>query len=284
MQLIHDYRNDEGLRKSFNELAVKVFGLDFENWYKNGFWQDNYTPYSIVEDGKVVSNVSVNTCNMNYRGKIVRLIQLGTVMTDPEYRGRGYARILMEQIIKDYEDKVDGIYLWGNDSVVDFYPKFGFKSSEEYQFSKAVDNTGAQRAEPVPMSSKTDWDKMVSLLENRPQNSAFYMVGNTGLYMFYLSQFMQESVFRIGPDDYAIAEIDGYTLLLHTIIGDADIDQVIAAFGSAIKRVVLCFTPNETAGFKKSICEEEDRNFFVRGRFFEETNGDEYMFQEISHA
>ena len=56
-----------------------------------------------MADGKIVSNVSVNTCDMNYDGRIVKLIQLGTVMTDPDYRGRGYARMLMEKIIEDYE-------------------------------------------------------------------------------------------------------------------------------------------------------------------------------------
>ena len=48
-------------------------------------------------DGKVVANISVNKCNMNYNGKNLQLIQLGTVMTDPEHRGKGYARILMEK-------------------------------------------------------------------------------------------------------------------------------------------------------------------------------------------
>ena len=91
---------------------------------------------------------------------------------------------------------------------------------------------------------------------------------------------------QASADTFCLAAVgcDRGNIVRNDGIGDADIDQVISAFGSSIKRVVLCFTPNETAGFEKSICEEEDRNFFVRGRFFEETNGDEYMFQEISHA
>ena len=87
MTIEKNYRDNESLRNSFNELAGKVFGgLNFEDWYRNGFWKDNYIPYSIVIDGKVVSNVSVNACNMNYDGRIVKLIQLGTVMTDPDRR------------------------------------------------------------------------------------------------------------------------------------------------------------------------------------------------------
>ena len=122
-----NYRDNDALRASFNELAGKVFGLSFENWYQNGFWKDNYIPYSVVIDGKVVANVSVNRCDVNYNGETKSLIQLGTVMTDPDHRGKGYARELMEKIISDYEGKVDGMYLFANDSVTSFYPLFGFK-------------------------------------------------------------------------------------------------------------------------------------------------------------
>ena len=80
MTIEKNYRDNESLRYSFNELAGKVFGgLNFEGWYRNGFWKDNYIPYSVVADGKIVSNVSLNACNMNYDGRIVKLIQLGTV-------------------------------------------------------------------------------------------------------------------------------------------------------------------------------------------------------------
>lgn len=126
--VISNYRDHKELRDSFNELAGKVFGLNFEGWYQNGFWKENYNPYSVVVDGKVVSNVSVNQCSMNYDGRVVKLLQLGTVMTDPDYRGRGYAKEIMDKIMEEYDGKVDGIYLFGNDSVVTFYPKFGFKS------------------------------------------------------------------------------------------------------------------------------------------------------------
>jgi len=67
MQVIKDYRNDTKLRTSFNELAGKTFGLNFEDWYQNGYWTDRYNPHSIVIDGKVaaamVLSVKRNTIN-----------------------------------------------------------------------------------------------------------------------------------------------------------------------------------------------------------------------------
>ncbi len=280
-----NYRNNEALRASFNRLAEKTFGLNFENWYKNGFWKDNYIPYSVVIDGEVVSNVSVNACNMNYKGQIVKLIQLGTIMTDDDYRGNGYARALMEEVLKDYDGKVDGIYLFANDSVLEFYPKFGFKEAKEYQFTKDVTISGECTAQNVPLRDKIDFDRTVEILDTKKQNAQLYMVDNPGLYMFYLSQFMTENLFYIEEcNSYAIAEIEEDTLILHTILGNGAVDEVIRAFGSQVKKVILCFTPNVASGFEKSVLHEEDTTFFVQGKFFEDSRDDEYMMQAITHA
>ena len=280
-----NYRNNEALRASFNRLAENTFGLNFENWYRNGFWKDNYIPYSVVIDGEVVSNVSVNACNMNYKGQIVKLIQLGTIMTDDDYRGKGYARALMEEVMKDYDGKVDGIYLFANDSVLEFYPKFGFREAKEYQYSKEVTISGECTAQNVPLRDKIDFDRTVEILDTKKQNAQLYMVDNPGLYMFYLSQFMTENLFYIEEcNSYAIAEIEEDTLILHTIIGNGAVDEVIRAFGSQVKKVVLCFTPKDSSGFEKSELHEEDTTFFVQGKFFEDNRGDEYMMQAITHA
>lgn len=289
MEIISSYRDRDDLRASFNDLAVRTFGLSFEDWYQNGFWKENYNPYSMVEDGKVVSNVSVNQCDMNFQGETVRLIQLGTIMTDPDHRGKGYARKLMERVISDYFGRVDGIYLFANDSVLGFYPKFGFRTAKEYQYAKEV--TGAAsagtvpKAEPVPMSEPQDWEKMKRILAEKPQNSAMYMVGNTGLYMFYLSQFMQENVYYIPRcDSYAIAEPEGETLVLHTIIGEGSVDDVVASFGEGIRKVILCFTPRDPSGYEKEELHEEDTTLFVQGRFFDAHPDAAFMFQSITHA
>ncbi len=280
-----NYRNNDALRASFNRLAEKTFGLNFENWYRNGFWKDNYIPYSVVIDGEVVSNVSVNACNMNYKGQIVKLIQLGTIMTDDDYRGNGYARALMEEVLKDYDGKVDGIYLFANDSVLEFYPKFGFKEAKEYQFTKDVTISGECTAQNVPLRDKIDFDRTVEILDTKKQNAQLYMVDNPGLYMFYLSQFMTENLFYIEEcNSYAIAEVKDDTLILHAIIGNGAVDEVIRAFGSQVKKVILCFTPNVASGFEKSVLHEEDTTFFVQGKFFEDSRDDEYMMQAITHA
>ena len=82
MQLISDYMRDEKLRQMLNELTRKTFGFDFDWWVNGGYYEGDYIPYSFVEDGKMISNVSANVMMFMQNGIVKNYIQIGTVMTD----------------------------------------------------------------------------------------------------------------------------------------------------------------------------------------------------------
>ena len=124
--IVKNIRDDAALRSSFNRLAEKTFDLNFENWYQNGYWKENYIPYAAVREGQVIANVSVNPMTFSENGILHHYIQLGTVMTDSAFRGQGLCRLLMEAVEKDWADRAEAIYLFANDTVLDFYPRFGF--------------------------------------------------------------------------------------------------------------------------------------------------------------
>lgn len=129
-----NYKNNEVLRKSFFELAVNTFEINFEDWYQQGYWGERYIPYSYVDGDQVIANVSVNILELIIHGEKKKAIQIGTVMTHPDYRGKGLSTRLMNKVLAEYENKYDYMYLFANESVLDFYPKFGFKPVEEHLF------------------------------------------------------------------------------------------------------------------------------------------------------
>lgn len=287
MKIIKHYRKNDTYRASFNELASNVFCLNFENWYQNGFWNENYDPYSVLEDGKIVANVSVNICDMKWDQEVYHLIQLGTVMTHPDYRGRGYSRLLMEEIFRDYEGKCDGFYLYANDSVLDFYPRFGFRKASEYQYSKRVEISLEATVEKVPMHTPEDWGRMVDIMKHYRQLGEYIMVNNTDLYMFYLSQFMTDNVFYIaGSDSYVVGEVEESTLTINGVWSreEVTLDEVIRAFGKEITKVVLSLTPENTEDYEVKEAHFDDTTFFVKGIAFEHMENTKFMFQELTHA
>ncbi len=285
MNIMHSYRDNKLLRDSFNQLAEQTFGLNFEGWYQTGFWGDNYDPHSVVIDGKVVSNVSVNRTDLVFGGKRQRILQLGTVMTDPEYRGRGYGRVLMDYIENEYGD-ADGIYLFANDTVVDYYPKFGFRPAVEYAYSKTVSLTGESKVEQVIMDGPAAWARLTAAMEKSAFPSGCAMVDNPGLIFFYVSQFMQEAVWYIPHlDAWAIAEHEEGVLLLHNIFADVSvtIDDVAAAFGN-VTEIQLGFAPADPEGWEISELCEEDTHFFVKGAVFAEFEERKLRIPSLSHA
>lgn len=287
MEIVTGYRVDDKLRKSLGDLAKRTFGIDLCGWYDNGFWQNDYIPYSVIEDGRVVSNISVNVCNIKRRSKVYHMAQLGTVMTDEKYRGRGYSRLLMERVVGECSRSFDGIYLFAQDDMSSFYEQFGFERKDEYQCRKKINITNPQTAEKIPMDSKEEWNRMVNIIQRRMQYGEYVMVNNPGLFMFYLTGPMLDCVYYIpSAEAYVIASVEGETLTVYAVFSSEKISlgEVISSFGDKIKLVVLAFTPEEKTGFEQKKIESDDNVLFTMGEAFKVSANDRFMFPLIAQA
>lgn len=284
MELIKNYRNNNNLRNSFNELAEITFGINFESWYQNGFWNDLYIPYSIIKNNDIIANVSVNLIDIRGNEGTMHLIQLGTIMTKQEYRNQGLIRKIMNEIKKDFDGRIDGMFLFANDEVINFYPKLGFEKENEFQYSKQVNNTEKATIKHTPMKRKEEWNVLVQAIKSNKFCGSFDMTNNSDLIMFYVSNFMQENIYYNDElNAYVIAEIDNDNLLIHNIFADSQIelDKIITSFGNNIKSVTLGFVPKDTSGYEVNELKEEDTTLFVRNFSF---GNKKLMFPTLSHA
>ncbi len=283
---ILDYKESGILRESFNKLAANTFDIQFEDWYKLGYWTKNYIPYSMKADDKIVSNVSVNLMEFNQSGSVKKYIQLGTVMTDKNYRGLGLNGYLMKKVIEDYLDKCDGIYLFANDSVLDYYPKFGFRKANEYQYSRKLSITGNRSVSPFPISDKKALKEMEKIITTSKPCGQMAM-NNMGLHMFYLSSFMKNTVYYVEEQQaYVVAEEEEGNLVLHEIFaaGEVDITAIAAAFGNQNQKVILGFVPDKKENYNRELLIEEDTTLFVLGNGWEKFEEAGLRFPTLSHA
>jgi len=263
---IKDIKDDDQVRKSFNRLAQEIFGLSFEQWYKNGYWGNDYIPYVLLDGDKVVANVSVNIINTRWHNQAKLYIQLGTVMTDKKYRGKGLSRWLMEKVLEDWKDKSHAIYLFANDSVLDFYPKFGFEKAIEYQYSKAISKR-VVNVKKLDMSLAQDIELLLDAYKYSNPFSALPMENNTGLLMFYCSQLMKENVYYI--EEYkavVIAEHEAEKLICHDVYcpGECSLDDILCTMANEnTEKVILGFTPKLTKDFQVAKHEEDNTTLFI---------------------
>ena len=296
-ELIKNYRKNDELRHSFNELAKATFGLDFEDWYQNGYWGENYIPYSIVKDGNVIANVSVNITDMNWKGSKKHFIQLGTVMTAESYRNQGLIRQIMEEIEKDYGQDVDGMYLFANDEVLTFYPKFGFVPCEEYEYYFTYENKGdvmPYSMEKVDMSDDTQAKQVYAVMENyfaEPdvlnENDGMYMSENISLYHFWMDSEYRDNIYYLPEcNAYVVGAVDNGKLHLYQIIGKekVELERVAKAFGDGFFEVVLGYTPVHKEGLSVRKHKEEDCTLFILGEDLKCMSEKQMMFPVLSHA
>lgn len=291
------YKNDSEALASFNELTRNTFAFDFVNWHAEGHFSDMYVPHVIMDKGKVVSNVSVNRMQFDIGGVIRNYIQIGTVMTDKEYRGQGLNKKIMESILQEYIDKVDGIYLFGNDSVLNYYPKFGFVPCEEYEYYFTYESKSdviPYSMEKVDMTDDTQAKQVYAVMENyfaEPdvpnENDAMYMSENLGLYHFWMDSEYRDNIYYL-PEcgAYVVGAVENDKLYLYQIIGKSkvELEKAAKAFSDGFSEVVLGYTPVHKEGLSVRKHKEEDCTLFIIGQDLRCMSEKQMMFPVLSHA
>ena len=294
-KLISHYKHDKVLRGSFNALTQKVYDFDFEKWYTSGYWADNCILYSLLDNVKVISHITVTVIDFIVLGKKKRFVQLGTVMTDKGYRNQGLSRILMEKVLDDWENKCDMIYLYANDSVLDFYPKFGFVPVDEYQAIKAPSKTKMKKDYSVRNMDMHHAGDRALLYETAKNNMPLFkisMCDNAGLIMFYSNYFdlfsLKDNIFYIEDlNAIAIAEYEENDLIVYDILATqkVNIDDVIDALTSKkTKEVILGSMPINSNSYEISLFKEENATLFVKGDESKLFNKNKLCFPMLSHT
>lgn len=280
-------RENAPLRKSFDALAQKTFGISFEGWYRAGHWSDSYIPYVLAEGDTVLANASVNVMDFLWCGQSRRYIQIGTVMTEETHRNRGLSRRLITAILADWKDRCDTVYLFANDSVLNFYPKFGFCKAQEYQYSMQLpDATGS--AKKINMEKPDGQALLRSQYGLSNPFSALQMTRNYGLIAFYCLSSLKDCVYYSKAHDAVIiaAQEDG-VLDCYDVFGGKgfSLAEVLSSVADAqTTSVRLGFTPLETAGCTAAPYREEDATLFVLSGKENIFTGSRVLFPLLSHA
>lgn len=287
-QFYHDLSLNDRLRNSFNALSFNTFELSFEAWYQDGYWTDRYRPHMLLDGERVAANASVNVLDTTWQGQARRYIQLGTVMTDPAYRKMGLSRFLIEHILEEWRDKCDAVYLYANDSVLDFYPKFGFIRAEEYQAVLRCKPCNV-KVRKLDMTVKSDVDILRKYYECGNPFAELPLLNNWGLLMFYCAAPMSDCVYYI--EEYScvvIAQKDGNTLFLHDIYGGQhhSLEDILGAVTPAAETPVhMGFSLSELPPEAELIhLKEEDSTLFVLQGKENVFVDHKVMFPVLSHA
>jgi Predicted acetyltransferase len=282
-EFVRDYRDDARLRGSFNRLASRVFGLSFDAFYSRGLWDGSYVCHSFLYRGEIVANVSATKMNLTVNGGTRAAVQLGTVMTAPEHRKKGLAAALMRRTIADCEKSGAFVYLFANDTVLDFYPKFGFRKRGEFVFSgKGTSGGGGLRR--LNLADDGDYRLLCGLSQHRRPVSQALGVCNHGIFLFNCLYGFQDKIYYSKNCDAAIIfehyqnRLDIYDIICKEAIPARELIGQLPA----CDEIRLLFTPDNGALFTAQPKTGADTTLFIRPGSALEL--EKFSFPETSHT
>lgn len=292
MELVCDYMRDDTLRHALNELAKKTFQIDFEDWVTGGYFEGDYIPYSFMENGKIISNVSANRMTFLQNGVERNYIQIGTVMTDENYRRQGLAKKLIDHVIKQYKDNCDGFYLFANLEALEFYDQCGFSRVTEYRYEVKEEfckrRSEGERFMPVNTADGKMKQKYMDMIRHSAVNSSMEQINKFGLQMFYTAD-MENVCYAKDLDCFIVAETEGDTLFLQSIICENQValSDVLCRMSGEYHECRLGFVPDRK-DMDMCIAEKydgaEDYRLFYFGEKLKSIEKEKLYFPELSHA
>lgn len=234
--------NDKEYQFMLNNLLKNIF-LDFQFWYDLNLWDENYESYSIIENNEIVSNICVFKTQILFDQKQYSALSFGAVATKEEYRGRGLSRVLIEHIVNKYDNVP--MYLAANDSVVDFYPRFGFnRIYEKLPVCECKINNKA-----TPNKLCYDDPKVWNYVYNRvnfSQKLDCLNTANINIFHIYFG-YLKDCIYELPEiNTMVIAEQEGEILKLIGVFSKKDIsffDLVRYLPFTNVKRIEFGFMP-----------------------------------------
>jgi predicted N-acetyltransferase YhbS len=263
--------SDHEWHEAFHDYVARIFpGVSFRRWAESGGWQDDYRVFALLEADRIVAGASLTRMNVVLQGQALRGWQLGAVGTDPGYRGRGLQARLMQHVLAQ-ANAADLVFLFANEQVSSFYPRFGFRRERESIF------TAPHRTQPAgtPLRVLAPDDGADRALLARiagtaePATKRFGAHGYGSIVLWYLCNFHRDHV-RYLPEHDALIVVEqaGSTLLVYDVLARAPFDlarhlpQLIQA---PIERLEFLYEPERDWPSALPTRDNLDSPLFVRG-------------------
>ncbi len=266
MEITMNNRHNPAYEAMLDELIQEIFGFSFAPWFSRGLWDERYESWSVVENGRMLSNICLFKADLLVGGKSARAHQLGAVATRRSQRERGLSRRLMEYVLACYPDTP--AYLAANPSVTGFYPRFGFQSEQTFrpELSVRLDNpeSGAVRLGP-------DDETVIRLLAGRHNPSGLLDCLNAlPVQRFHLLLDHPEGILYLPRcEALVVAEQEGERLFIAGVASEGPVSFEALCRElpfTGVRRVEFGFCPDMLGVEPRWIPEDmESHPFFLRG-------------------
>lgn len=195
-------------------------------------------------------------------------------MTHRDYRNQGLSSSLINYIIEKYENQCDIIYLFVNDKVLDFYPKFGFEKVLESAYE--IELSQIQKEETfikkLSVNNIEDYKTIERLVSNRQSVSQELGVYNDiwPLLVYCIYEYKEDLYYLVEKDIIVIMKREEEKLHIYDVISlkPIDLDNIIKKIITSSDTIIeFHFIPElNKYNISKSFREGMDDTLFVKSK------------------
>ncbi|MCP4601527.1 MAG: GNAT family N-acetyltransferase [Proteobacteria bacterium] len=272
MKIHHGFYQIDELANPFYKLQELVFpSLNLKWAYRNDLVPPNVVPFGIFENERAVSILNTTTMDLIVGDTLTKAMQLGTVATNPKFRGRGLGAKLMNHALEYYSGLTDAVFLFANDTVLEYYPKFGFEPIDEYLFyldlSDPLKQTSFRKLNPDrPLDKRILFEKF----DNRiPVSKTFGIADYSTLAKWYCLKFFKEDLWYSEPlDTVLVAKAEKSRVVIHDVVSNKLRKDFFKYFSwPGATQAILQFIPDMFEGNFSAAIDTGSDTLFAMGDF-----------------
>lgn len=261
--------DDIALHAAYCDYVAQVFRkADFRRWCSWGQWNDDYRAFALIDNGVVVANASVMRMRLLLEGVETEGFQLGAVGCLPDQRGHGYARRVLQAALEHCGEAP--VLLFANESVRDFYPRFGFRAAAQSLFE--LDYAAKPVSEPLAPLDLADAHlrrEFLRIADAAPPSSRRFAARHYGrIATWYAANRFASELRRLDEDTWVFAQVDDGVLLIEDVFALRPFD-----LGAAVPRLIdtpihtirFGMTPDRLCPQARLAGTDEDADLFLRG-------------------
>jgi predicted N-acetyltransferase YhbS len=262
---------DRDHHAAFFRHAARIFpSIDFRRWAARGGWTDDYEIFALAEGDELIAAIGRTRMDLVMGGRPCIGYQLGAVGTLPAHRGRGHARAVMQWLLDALDTPDQPVILFANDTVLDFYPRFGFRRVVQQSFGAAIDLAPEGRpARALDLGLPADRARLARLCAAAPATGRGFSTRDYHNVLLWHLTYRPFAPFWLdGPEALLVAsEVEGM-LAIHDLIAARPFDlrgalpQVI---GGPISTIAFGFAPEAWWPAATVLGDDHEAPLFVRG-------------------
>lgn len=224
----------------FAHVADVFSGIDFRRWAALDAWSAEYDVLAFVDDERVVASIGRTQMPLIVDGREMVALQLGAVSTRGALRGQGLSRRLLDETLAEADRRSQPVFLFANPTVLDFYPRFGFRRAAQSRFGADVAILpAAARAQAFDTDDAAQRSRLAALCARAlPAGSGFGSRSYYSILLWHLCNRPMAAHWLEAGEALAVTSEEDDRLVLHDLVAVRGFDLRTALPALATRRAM----------------------------------------------